>query len=135
MQSFPEQRLRRPLAAGLAGAALLSLAAPLIAQTAPPQPRQQSMGGESDRRELNSEQARFARDQLARNAEAQAEYERRLQEVEAAKARIAEEDAAAKAAYEAEKARVEAEYAEAMAKWEADVAACEAGDFSRCASD
>jgi hypothetical protein len=123
--------VKRIASAALA-AALLPLAMPLSAQITPPQPRAQVMGGEQDRLTLNQEQAQFARAQLMRNAEQQAEYERKLAEVEAAKARIAADDAAAKAAYEAEKARIDAQYAAAVAKWEADVAACSAGDRRRC---
>ena len=133
MQTLSQIPYCKPLAAALATAAMLAVASPSLAQLAPPQPRQQSMGGEVDRRDLNREQMSFARAQLMRNAEARAEYERALAEVEAAKLKIAADDEVARAAYEAEKARIEGAHAAAMAQWEADVAACRAGDRARCA--
>ncbi len=140
MQTLYRSPHRKHLAAGILAVSLLSLAAPALSQTpAPPQPRHQSMSGEADRRALNEEQAQFARAQLAQNAASQAEYERAtaeyqrgLAEVEAAKARIAADDIAAKAAFEAEKARLQSQHAAAMARWEADVAACRSGNYSRC---
>lgn len=136
MQTLWNSPFRKPaLASAIATAFLASAALPLAAQTAPPLPRQQGMESEQDRRILNEEQARFARQQLDNNASASAEYDRALADLEATKARIAADDAAAQAAFEAEKARIEAEYASAMARWEADVAACRGGDFSRCAAN
>lgn len=125
MQTLWKTTLRKPLAIATLAVSALS-PAPLLAQ-------QEEDGAEEARAVLNSEQARMAREQLENNARSQADYERALAEVEAAKARIAADDEAAKVAYEAEKARIEAEYSAAMARWEADVAACQAGDFSRCA--
>jgi hypothetical protein len=141
MQTLYHSPHRKHLAAGILAASLFSLTTPALAQQlSPPQPRHQSMSGEADRRLLNEEQAQFARTQLAQNAASQAEYERAtaeyqrgLAEVEAAKARIAADDIAAKAAFEAEKARIQNEHAAAMARWEADVAACRSGNYSRCA--
>lgn len=140
MQTLHHSPHRRSIAAGIVAASLLSLTAPALAQTlTPPQPRNQSMSGEADRRALNEEQAQFARAQLAQNAASQAEferataeYQRNLAEIEAAKARIAADDTAARAAFEAEKARLQSQHAAAMARWEADVAACRSGNFSRC---
>lgn len=145
----PAIRLARTLALpAIAGGLLISSALPLQAETtapveanAPPsaQPSPEEDGAEA-RAKLNEQQAEFASGQLQQNVNAQSEYERKLAEVEAAKAKIAADAAAAQAAYEAQlkayndaKAKAEQDYAAAQAQWEADVAACEAGDRSRCA--
>jgi hypothetical protein len=140
MQALYHSPHRKPLAAGILTAALLSIAAPSLAQhLTPPQPRQPPMAGEDDRRALNQEQLQFARAQLERNAASQAEYERltadyqrQLAEIEATKSRIAADDVAARAAFEAEKARIESQHAAAMSRWQSDVAACRSGNYSRC---
>ena len=118
----------------LAGAALVAQARPLLAQEQPEIPEGSTLEDVQAREKLNEEQARIAHDQVAQNSAAEAEFERRTREVEAEKARIASEQAAAMAAYEAEKARIAREHEEAMAKWKADVEACEKGDKSRCAT-
>jgi hypothetical protein len=120
--------------------ALAVLAAqPLLAQTsernapASQQPSQDQDGADA-RAKLNAQQAQFAQTQLAGNSMSQEEYQRQLQAVEDAKAKIAADAAAAQQAYEAEKARRDAEYKAAMDKWQADVDACKAGDHTRCAA-
>lgn len=129
-----------PIASLLLAAALAAGSAPVQAQPTPPAPRNESMGGPEQRRELNLEQARFAQEQLRQDAEAKAEYQAKLKAVEEAKAKIAADQAAAKAAYEAalaknkaEAERITSEHDATVAKWKADVAACEKGDRSRCA--
>lgn len=139
MQTLYHSPHRNKLAAGVLAGALLALAAPALAQSTIEIPEGSTLQDVLARQKVNREQAEFARNQLAQNAANQAEYERRLAEVEAAKARIAADDAAARAAFQAETARIEAEKARldaqhnaAMAKWEADVAACNAGNYRRC---
>ncbi|ALC12224.1 hypothetical protein [Sphingopyxis sp. 113P3] len=75
---------------------------------------------------LNAEQAARAR---AENVAYEQQVAAIAQEQAAAEAAYAEETAA----YEAEKARVAAEAAAQRQQWEADVAACRAGDTTRCA--
>lgn len=83
---------------------------------------QQAETPEEARARLNSEQAAAAKAQLDQNAASKAAYEEAVRAREAEIARI-----------EAETARQKAEYEASMKKWEADVAACNAGDWSRCA--
>ncbi|MCX7676813.1 MAG: hypothetical protein N2Z59_05490 [Alteraurantiacibacter sp.] len=86
-----------------------------------------------ERERLNREQAEFAARQLAENEASRQAVARAVAEREAIIARQREEQAAAEAAWKAEVDRRAREYEEAMARWRADVAACQAGDFSRCA--
>ncbi|HTN14442.1 MAG TPA: hypothetical protein VL094_06520 [Sphingomonadaceae bacterium] len=127
--------LRRFALPVLAAGALLAASAPLLAQQADSTselPKGNSPEEVAQRKIANEQQAAFASGQLQNNANSQAEYERRLQEVEAAKAKIVADQAAAQAAYEAEKAQRDQEYQAAMAKWRDDVEACKAGELARC---
>ncbi|WEK47381.1 MAG: hypothetical protein P0Y56_03590 [Candidatus Andeanibacterium colombiense] len=131
---------RMLVAPALAGGMVLAgLTAPLLAQEgAQPglksaQPSE-TQDGAAARAKLNASQAAAAQAQVAGNVNAQADYERQLAEVEAAKAKIAADAAAAQAAYEAEKLRRDAEYQAAREKWQADVDACNKGHKSRCAA-
>ncbi|MBO9603224.1 MAG: hypothetical protein J7496_12040 [Novosphingobium sp.] len=133
------KRFHRMLAPAVAGLVLTGLTAPLLAQDAEhnapasEQPSPAKDGAEA-RARLNAAQAEAAQAQVAGNVDAEADYQRKLAEVEAAKAKIVADDAAAKAAYEAEKARRDADYKAAMDKWQADVDACKRGERSRCAA-
>jgi len=131
MTDFSKITRGKHIGGAMLSAALLA-AAPLNAATEIPEGS--TLADVQARQKINQEQAQFARNQLAQNAANQAEYERKLSEVNAAIAKISADDAAARAAYEAEKARLTAQHAAAMAKWEADVAACKGGDWSRCAT-
>lgn len=137
----PAIRLARTLALpAIAGGMLFTAALPLKAEVetnapAAAQPSPTDDGAEA-RAKLNQQQAQFASGQLDKNVTAQSEYERKLAEVEATKAKIAADAAAAQAAYDAQMRDYEAAKAQsdqAFAQWEADVAACEGGDRSRCA--
>lgn len=126
---------RRIALPALAAAAMLAISAPLLAQqagAAEELPKGNTPEEVAQRKVANEQQAEFASGQLQNNANSQAEYERKLKEVEEAKARIAADQAAAEAAYEAEKAKREQDYQTAMAKWRDDVNACKAGELARC---
>jgi hypothetical protein len=84
-------------------------------------------------RRLNREQAAFAERQLAENAAAKRAYEEAVAERAANIARQQAEYEAALAAHRSEREQREREHARTMERWRADVAACEAGDWSRCA--
>ncbi|HZF46399.1 MAG TPA: hypothetical protein VEZ26_08690, partial [Sphingomonadaceae bacterium] len=82
-------RLPAAMALGAAGA-LLALSAPLLAQDAGGElPKGNSPEEVAQRKAANEKQAQFAAGQLKANADSQAEYERGLAAVEAAKAKIA----------------------------------------------
>ncbi|KPL67951.1 hypothetical protein SZ64_07355 [Erythrobacter sp. SG61-1L] len=112
----------------------MALSAPSLAQQtdASQLPEGNSPEEVAQRKTANEQQAEFASSQLQNNANSQAEYDRRLKEVEEAKDKIAADQAAAQAAYEAEKAKREQDYQAAMAKWRDDVEACKAGDLAKC---
>lgn len=86
------------------------------------------------RQKLNSEQADFAARQIADNEASRRMVEQAIIDRNATIARQQAEQEAAQQAYEAERLRRTQEHDAAMARWRADVAACNAGDFNRCAA-
>lgn len=135
MERPTPHHFRRIALPALAAAAMFAISAPLMAQqagAAEELPKGNTPEEVAQRKVANEQQAQFASGQLQNNANSQAEYERKLKEVEEAKARIAADQAAAQAAYEAEKAKREQDYQAAMAKWRDDVDACKAGELARC---
>ena len=112
---------------------MLTSALALILGATTVQAQSVAPSNESQRANLNSQQAAFAQRQLDENAANRRRYEEAVQ----ARIEAINRDQAAfaqrQAAYEAEKTRLQRDHEEAVARWQADVAACKAGHSDHCA--